>query len=274
MPPPRDLASPADDPVRAPAATARCSAIACSPRPRDRMGPYRRARLQQELRPVSVALRAGHGTNVELAQRSEAAWAQEFAWKLPNYLRRMAVGRSTTSDFQPASRRHHGLSVSRSARPRHSSRSRLDVFVQGPTQLVVAGPDFAEEAPEWLRWRRRLSASLAARSLAAIVPGAGSWRNEEHLGRRQSLVNSVNMPPSPVRWRATWVWLPARPGFFLPRYEASETVIATRPMGAAVGLDIRSLERNVRKAPWLAEPLSMKPLRCGIIIPHRRRKQA
>ena len=45
MPHHGDLASAADDPVRAPAATAVPSAIACSPRPRDRMGPNRRARL-------------------------------------------------------------------------------------------------------------------------------------------------------------------------------------------------------------------------------------
>ena len=32
---------------------------------------------------------------------------------------------ATAELFQPARRRHHGLSVSRSARPRHSSRSRL-----------------------------------------------------------------------------------------------------------------------------------------------------
>jgi hypothetical protein len=45
MPRHGDLANPADDPVRAPAATAATSTIACSPRPRDRMGPDRRARL-------------------------------------------------------------------------------------------------------------------------------------------------------------------------------------------------------------------------------------
>ena len=60
-----DLASAADDPVRAPAATAAPSAIACSPRPRDRMGPHRRARLAQRRR--RNCLRAGHGTNVERA---------------------------------------------------------------------------------------------------------------------------------------------------------------------------------------------------------------
>jgi hypothetical protein len=62
MPRHGDLASPADDPVRAPAATAAPSAIAGSPRPRDRMGPHRRARLAQRRR--RRCLRAGHGTNV------------------------------------------------------------------------------------------------------------------------------------------------------------------------------------------------------------------
>ena len=38
------------------------------------------------------------------------------------------------------------------------------------------------------------SAGLAARSLAAIVPGAGSWRNAA-FGAPPSSVNSVDMPP-------------------------------------------------------------------------------
>ena len=62
MPRHGDLASAVDDPVRAPAATAAPSAIACSPRPRDRMGPHRRARLAQ--RRPRRCLRAGHVTNV------------------------------------------------------------------------------------------------------------------------------------------------------------------------------------------------------------------
>ena len=38
------------------------------------------------------------------------------------------------------------------------------------------------------------SASLAARSVPAIVPGAGSWRNEA-FGAPPSSLNSVDMPP-------------------------------------------------------------------------------
>ena len=44
-----------------------------------------------------VALRAGHGTNVSGAASSGLGAGVRL--KLPNYLRRMAVGRSTTSDF-------------------------------------------------------------------------------------------------------------------------------------------------------------------------------
>ena len=53
------------------------------------------------------------------------------------------------------------------------------------------------------------SASLAARSLAAIVPGAGSWR-DEIFGAAPSSVNSVDMLPDSMARQ----WSLARPGFF------------------------------------------------------------
>jgi hypothetical protein len=70
MPRHRDLAGEAYDPVRAPAvapaATAPSSAIACPPRPRDRMGSHCRARLAQRRR--RHCLRSGHETNVSGAE--------------------------------------------------------------------------------------------------------------------------------------------------------------------------------------------------------------
>ena len=61
------------------------------------------------------------------------------------------------------------------------------------------------------------SASLAARSLAAILPGAGSWRNETFGARR---LRSTRWTCRRVRWRATWSARPPR--FLPPLYEASK----------------------------------------------------
>ena len=61
------------------------------------------------------------------------------------------------------------------------------------------------------------SASLAARSLAAIVPGAGSWRNE-----------AFGAPPSPDSMARHMVDSPA-PGSSAA-LRSLKTVIATRPM--------------------------------------------
>ena len=69
------------------------------------------------------------------------------------------------------------------------------------------------------------SASLAARSLAAIVPGTGSWRNEA-FGAPPSSVNSVDMPPDSMARHM--VDSPA-PGSSAA-LRSLKTVIATRPM--------------------------------------------
>ena len=74
------------------------------------------------------------------------------------------------------------------------------------------------------------SASLAAGSLAAIVPGAGSWRNEAFRVPPSS-VNSVDMPPDSMARHM--VDSPA-PGSSTA-LRSLKTVIATRPMRTSLG---------------------------------------
>ena len=73
------------------------------------------------------------------------------------------------------------------------------------------------------------SVSLAARSLAVIVPGAGSWRNET-FGAPPSSVNSVDIPPGSM---ARHMVAPAPVSSAALR--SLKTVIATRPMRTSLG---------------------------------------
>ena len=74
------------------------------------------------------------------------------------------------------------------------------------------------------------SASLAARSLAAIVPGAGSWRNET-FGAPPSSVNSVDMPPGSMARHMVGAPGPVSSAAL----RSLKTVIATRPMRTSLG---------------------------------------
>ena len=67
------------------------------------------------------------------------------------------------------------------------------------------------------------SASLAARSLAAIVPGAGSWRNEA-FGAPPSSVYSVDMQSDSM------AMVDAPVPVSSAALRSLKTVIATRPM--------------------------------------------
>jgi hypothetical protein len=74
------------------------------------------------------------------------------------------------------------------------------------------------------------SASLAARSLAAILPGAGSWRNET-FGVPPSSVNSVDMPPGSMARHMLGSPDPVSSAAL----RSLKTVIATRPMRTSLG---------------------------------------
>jgi hypothetical protein len=74
------------------------------------------------------------------------------------------------------------------------------------------------------------SASRAARSLAAIVPGAWSRRNET-FGAPSSSVNSADMPPGSMA--RDMVGSPAPVSSAALR--SLKTVIATRPMRTSLG---------------------------------------
>ena len=77
------------------------------------------------------------------------------------------------------------------------------------------------------------SASLAARSLAAIVPGAGSWRNEA-FGALPSSINSVDMQSDSMARHM--VDLPISVSSAASR--SLKTVIATRPMRTSFGTTV------------------------------------
>ena len=74
------------------------------------------------------------------------------------------------------------------------------------------------------------SASLAARSLAAIFPGAGSWRNET-FGAPPSSVNSVDMPPDSMARHMVGSPAPVSSAAL----QSLKTVIATCPMRTSLG---------------------------------------
>jgi hypothetical protein len=74
------------------------------------------------------------------------------------------------------------------------------------------------------------SASLAARSLVAIVAGAGSWRNET-FGAPPSSVNSVDMPPGSMARHIVDSLAPGSSAAL----RSLKTVIATRPMRTSLG---------------------------------------
>ena len=77
------------------------------------------------------------------------------------------------------------------------------------------------------------SASLAARSLAAIFPGAGSWRNET-FGAPPSSVNSVDMPPGSMARHIVGSPAPVSSAAL----RSLKTVIATRPMRTSLGMTV------------------------------------
>src|SRR5271155_3838194 len=93
------------------------------------------------------------------------------------------------------------------------------------------------------------SASLAARSLDAFVPGAGSWRNET-FGVPPSSVNSLDMPPDSMARHMVDSPAPVSSAAL----RSLKTVIATRPMRTSLGR---------RWGKWVNEGLTAKRLQGG-----------
>ena len=105
------------------------------------------------------------------------------------------------------------------------------------------------------------SASLAARSLAAIFPGSGSWRNET-FGAPPSSVNSVDMP-----WGSMARHMVAPAPVSSAALRSLKTVIATRPMRTSLGRRWGNMVNEGLTAKRLQGGRPERAGRCGAETP-------